>query len=154
MQGFDLIPGKILWRQDKLCTPVFLGLHCGLAGKESACNAGELGSIPGLGRYPEGGKGYPLQYSGLENSMGCMVHGVTKSQTRLSDFHFSPETQGWHLLCDLGQGLGISFIKWNERARHDQKGPYQLQTATELEAIDISPGNLDSRLCFIQPGSR
>ena len=64
-----LIPGKILWRQDKLCTPVFLGLPCGLAGKESACNAGDLGSIPGLGRYPEGGKGYPLQYSGLENSM-------------------------------------------------------------------------------------
>ena len=52
-----------------------------------ACNAGDLGSIPGLGRSPGEGKGYPLQYSGLENSMDCIVHGVAKSQTRLSDFH-------------------------------------------------------------------
>ena len=51
------------------------------AGKESTCNAGDLGSIPGLGRSPEEGKGYSLQYSGLENSMDCIVHGVTKSQT-------------------------------------------------------------------------
>ena len=47
-----------------------------------------LGSIPGLGRSPGEGKGYPLQYSGLENSMDCIVHGVAKSWTRLSDFHF------------------------------------------------------------------
>ena len=52
---------------------------CGSVGKESACNAGDLGSVPGLGRYPEEGKGYPLQYSGLENSMDCVVYGVTKS---------------------------------------------------------------------------
>ena len=56
--------------------------------KESACNAGDLGSTPGLGRFPREGKGYPLQYSGLENSMDCIVHAVTKSWTRLSDFHF------------------------------------------------------------------
>ena len=62
---------------------------CGSTGKESACNAGDLGSIPGLGRSPGEGKGYPLQYSGLENSMDCIVHGVAKSQTRLSDFHFT-----------------------------------------------------------------
>ena len=100
----------------------------GSDGKESTCNVGDLGSIPGLGRFPgEGsgyllqyswaslvvhtvknppvmwetwvrsldwedfpgeGKGYPLQYSGLENSMGYIVHGVAKSQTRLSNFHF------------------------------------------------------------------
>ena len=65
-----------------------LGFPCGPAGKESACNAGDLGSIPGLGRSPGEGKGYPLQYSGLENSMDCIVHGVTQSWTRLSDFHF------------------------------------------------------------------
>ena len=59
------------------------------AGKESACNAGDMGSIPGLGRSPGEGKGYPLQYSGLENSMDCIVHGVTKSRTPLSDFHFT-----------------------------------------------------------------
>ena len=59
---------------------------CGSAGKESVCNAGDLGLIPGLGRSPGEGKGYPLQYSGLENSMVCIVHGVTKSRTQLSDF--------------------------------------------------------------------
>ena len=48
-----------------------------------------LGSIPGLGRFPGKGKGYPLQYSGLENSMDWIVRGVAKSRTRLSDFHFS-----------------------------------------------------------------
>ena len=61
---------------------------CVSAGKESACNAGDLGSIPGLGRSPGEGKGCSLQYSGLENAMDSIVHGVAKSQTRLSDFHF------------------------------------------------------------------
>ena len=56
--------------------------------KESACNAGDLGSTPGLGRSPGEGKGYPLQYSGLENSMDCVVHGITKSRTP-SNFHFT-----------------------------------------------------------------
>ena len=65
-----------------------MGFPCGSAGKESACNAGDLGSITGLGRYPGEGKGYPLQYSGLENSMNYIVHGVTKSWTQFSDFHF------------------------------------------------------------------
>ena len=64
-----------------------LGFPCGTVGKESACNVGDLGSIPGLGRSPGEGKGYPLQYSGLENSMDCVVHGVAKSRTQLSDFH-------------------------------------------------------------------
>ena len=54
---------------------------CGSIGKESTCNAGDLGSIPGLGRTPGEGKGYPLQYSGLEISMDSIGHGVTKSQT-------------------------------------------------------------------------
>ena len=61
---------------------------CGSAGKESACNAGDLSSIPGLGRSPGEGKGYSLQYSGLENSMDCIVYGFARSRTRLSDFHF------------------------------------------------------------------
>ena len=59
------------------------GFPCGSAGKESTSNAGDLGSIPGLGRSPGEGKGYPLQYSGLENSMDCIVHGVSKE----SDTH-------------------------------------------------------------------
>ena len=55
--------------RDRLPTPVFLGFPCGSAGKEATCNAGDLGSIPGLERSPGEGKGYPSQYSGLENSM-------------------------------------------------------------------------------------
>ena len=61
--------------------------NCGSAGKESACNSGDPGSIPGSGRSPGEGKGYPFQYSGLENSVDCVVHGVTKSRTQLSDLH-------------------------------------------------------------------
>ena len=57
------------------------GFPGGSAGKESACNAGDLGLVPGLGRSPGEGIGYPLQYSGLENSMDCIVHGVAKSWT-------------------------------------------------------------------------
>ena len=56
--------------------------------KKSTCNEGDLGLIPGLGRSHGEGKGYPLQYSGLENSVDYIVHGVTKSRTRLNDFHF------------------------------------------------------------------
>ena len=78
---FNSWVGKICWRRDKLPTPVFSGFPCGSAGKESACNAGDLGFIPGLGRFPGKGKGYPLQYSGLENSRDYTVYGVAKSQT-------------------------------------------------------------------------
>ena len=73
-----------------------LGFPGSSASKESACNTGELGSIPGLGRSAGEGKGYPLQYSGLENSMDCTVHGVTELDTteRLShtlDFLLFPK---------------------------------------------------------------
>ena len=71
----------------------FLGFHCGSTGKESSCNAGDLGLISGLERSPGEGKGYPLQHSGLENSMDCIVHGVSKSWTRLSNFYFHFTTQ-------------------------------------------------------------
>ena len=64
-----------------LPTAVFLGFPCSSTGKESSCNRGDLSSIPELGRSPGEGKDYPLQYSGLENSMDCIVHGVTKSWT-------------------------------------------------------------------------
>ena len=59
----------------------YWGFLFGPAGKESACNAGYLGLVPGLGRSPGEGKGYPLQCCGLENSMDCIVCGVAKSQT-------------------------------------------------------------------------
>ena len=79
---------KIPWRRDRLPTPVFLGFPGGSAGKESSCNVGDLGSIPGLGRSPGEEKGYPLQYFGLENSVDCIVHGMTKSPAQLSDLRF------------------------------------------------------------------
>ena len=68
--------------------PYIRGFPGGSAGKESTCTVGDLGSIPGLGRSPGEGNDYPFQYSGLENSINCIVHGVTKSWTQLSDFHF------------------------------------------------------------------
>ena len=91
---FDSWVGKIHWRRDRLPTPLFLGFPCGSAGKKSACNVGNLGSIPGLGRSPGKGKGYPLQSSGLEDHMSYIVHGVAKSQTRLSNFHFPMSVHG------------------------------------------------------------
>ena len=71
------------------------GFPIGSVHKESACNAGDLGSIPGSGRSPGEGNGNPLQYSCLENPMDrgtgqATVHGIAKSQTRLCDFHFFP----------------------------------------------------------------
>ena len=69
-----------------------MGFPGGSPGKESACNAEDLGSVPGLGRCPGEGNGYLLPYCSLENSMDCIVHGVKKSQTQLSDFHFHSHT--------------------------------------------------------------
>ena len=64
-----------------------MGFPDSSVGKESTCNAGDPGLIPGLGRSAGEGKGYSLQYSGLENYMDYTVHGVAKSWTRLSDLH-------------------------------------------------------------------
>ena len=71
----------ILHFPGETCSLFLQRFPCGSAGKESARNAGDLGSIPGLGRSLGEGKGYPLQYSGLENSMVYTVHGVAKSRT-------------------------------------------------------------------------
>ena len=83
-----------IFSASRLPTPVSLGSPCGSAGTESACNMGDLGSIPGLGRSPGEGNGNPLQYSCLENPMDggawwATVHRVAKSRTRLSDFTFT-----------------------------------------------------------------
>ena len=87
------------WSRDRLSTLVFLGFPCGSAGTESTCNVGDLGLIPGLGISPGKEKGYPLQYSGLENFMACIAHGVTKSRTQLSNFHFQAIMKGLGDLC-------------------------------------------------------
>ena len=74
-----------------------MGFPGGSDGKESSCNAGDLGCIPGLGRFPREGNGFPLRYSGLKNSTDrgawqATIHGMANSWTQLSHFHFfAPE---------------------------------------------------------------
>ena len=105
------------------------------AGKESACNAVDLGLIPGLGRSPGEEKGYPRQYSGLENSMDCIVHGVPKSQTGLSDFHLlhwrNFATSLYHTCQQVAKSVWISAqiqtpVSSMELSRSD---PYDQMTA-------------------------
>ena len=110
---FDSWVREMSWRRIRLPIPVFLGFPGGSAGKESACNEGDLGSIPGLGRSPGEGKGYPLQYSALENYIDCIVRGVAKTLTWLNSFHFTfcSSPVGYWTPSDLGgwsSGL-ISF---------------------------------------------
>ena len=77
--------GHLMRRVDSLEKTLMLGgtgdRSHNTTGKESACNSEDLGSIPGLGRCLGEGSGYPLQYSGLQNSMNCIAHGVIKSLT-------------------------------------------------------------------------
>ena len=105
---------KIHWSRDRLPALVFLGFPCGSTGKESACNAGDLHSVPELEKSHGKGKGYPLQYSGLENSMDCIVYGVPKSCTWLSDFHslFLTVAVYWESHCETLKCL-FSFIIYN-----------------------------------------
>ena len=93
--------GKIRCRRDRLLTPVFLGFPGGSVGKESACNVGDLGLFPGLGRSPGKLKNYPLQYSGLKNSMDCIVHGVQRVRHNWATFTFHEINQSTHthILC-------------------------------------------------------
>ena len=92
-QGPGSLVGCRLWGRTELATTEANLAAGGSAGKESTCNVGDRSSIPGLGRSPEERNGYPLQYSGLENSMDrgawqAAVQGIAKSWTQLSDFHF------------------------------------------------------------------
>ena len=105
-----------------------MGFPCGSAGKESTCNMRELGLIPGLGRSPGEGNNYPLQYSGPENSMDCIVHRVMKSRTRLSNFHFRANCEEWrnNLLSlpssdGLFEGI-VSLYKQSEGFLHIRVG--------------------------------
>ena len=90
------------WRTDPLlfCNVPFYG-SCVKAGssllKNLPPNAGDAGSVPGLGRSPGEGNGNPLQYCGLENSMDCIIHGVAKGRTRLNDFHFTSSVLPWEI---------------------------------------------------------
>ena len=92
-------------------------------GKEPAYNAGDLGSIPGWERSLGEGNGYPLQYSGLENSMDCMVHGVTESWTQLSDLHFTLTGTEKHRgrTTMYPWILSSSLIEWYLRTQRSRK---------------------------------
>ena len=87
-----LLGQEDLLERDRLPTPAFLGFPHGSARKESACRVEDLGSVPGLGRSPGEGNGYPLQYSDRENSMNDIVPGVSKSHTQLSNWHLTSLT--------------------------------------------------------------
>ena len=91
----SLLPARIRRKLLIGWWPPYRGFSCGSAGKESACNAGDLDSTPGLERFPGEGKGYPLQYSGLENSMDCIIHRVAQSSVQ-----FSSVAQSCPTLCD------------------------------------------------------
>ena len=86
---FNSWVGKIPWRRVGYPLQYSWASLVAQLGKESTCNVGDLSSIPGLGRPPGEGKGYPLQYSELENPMDSTVHGVAKSRTRLSNISFA-----------------------------------------------------------------
>ena len=87
------------------------GFPCGSPGKESACNAGDLGSILGFGRSPGEGKGYPFQYSGLEYSMDCIVHGVAEQdKTERLSFHFTSKLKSRKQSLDGNLSLSFSFF--------------------------------------------
>ena len=88
MPGPLVDPGDIAMSRTHK-NPPLRGFPGGSDGNKSACNVGYLGLIRGSGRSPREGNSYPLQYSGLEKSMDCTVHGVAKSWTQLSDFHFN-----------------------------------------------------------------
>ena len=121
---FNFWVRKIHWRRNRLPTPVFLGFPCDSAGKESACNVGDLGSIPGLGRSPGEGKGYSLQYSNLENSMDCIGYGVANSRTWLSEFHFhfpqAKASQSKNRQMELHKIKGLFIVK--ETINNNKKG--------------------------------
>ena len=120
----------------------------GSAGKESTCNAGDLGSIPGLGRYPGEGKGYPLQYSGLENSMDCVVYGVTESQTLLNDFHSLNNLES-RSLSNMSQQAVLSFILKDPPDVRKRKCPIphpltHAHSHTDTPTLTLSPSALGS----------
>ena len=117
-------------------SPALMGFSGGSAGKESACDVGDLGLIPGLGRSPEEGNSYPLQYSGLENSVDSILHGVTKSQTLT--LHSSLRHQG---------SPGKIFLKWSSSmqtmrywfyiCRSNTKCPVKLLLLLLLKVLSI-----------------
>jgi len=143
----DTWVGKIRWRKNSLPTPVFLGFPCDSAGKESACNAGDLGSVPGLGRSPEGGKGYPLQYSGLDGPWGRKESDMTEQlkQKKSKRYYSTLKFQEPNILV-LYMKLASSndrmtavtvFLKYEH-----------LENRSYVELIFINPSHLEKHRCL------
>ena len=124
-QQFVTSPSETVWWKKRTryygVVQVDRGFPGGSAGKESACNVGDLGLIPGLGRSPGERKGYPLQYSNLENSMDCIVLGVAKSRIWLSDFEVSRISELRENASKLVELADTDFLsvercwEWNRR---------------------------------------
>ena len=106
------------------------GFPCGSVSKESACNAGDLGLIPGLERSPGEGKGCPLQYSGLENSTDCIDQGVTKSWTWPRDLYLLEESKVTkHHSYLRVEWASCCVIYWRHSFPFSQLGPLPSQSA-------------------------
>ena len=108
--------GKILWRRDRLPTPVLLGFPCSSDGQESSCNAGDLGLISGLGRSPGEGNSYPFHYSGLENSIDYSPWGHkemdrTKQLSLSFSSFFSNTVKTFQLSLSLLYEYSQAFMK-------------------------------------------
>ena len=116
---------------------------CGSAGEESTCNVGDVSSMPGLGRSPGEGKGYPLQYSVLGNSMNSIVHGVKKSRTQLSGFHFIPS-----LVAEMVKNLPAMQETWVQFLGQEDPLEKEIETHSSILAWRIpwreEPGRLQS----------
>ena len=128
-EGSLLIPLQL----DLFPPPIIPIPPCGSAGKGSPCNAGDLGSMPGIGRSPGEENSYPLQYSGLENSMGCIARGIAKSRTRLSNFRGFPHSLvGKESTCNAGDP---GLIPDSGRSPGEGKG-YPLQYSGLENSMD------------------
>ena len=130
-------------RRDRLPTPVFLGFPGGAAGKESAHNVGDLGSIPGMGRSPGKGKGYLIQYSGLENSMDYIVHGVTKSGHNWATFIFTffmadQSSQTFHTTLNLLAPFSLECLCLTLLHQSDSVCPFR--PTFNLSTLPWAPG--------------
>ena len=133
---------KICWRRDRLPTP------CGSAGKESTSNVGDLGSIPRLGRSPGKGKGYPLQYSGLENSMDYSLWSGKELDTteRLSEEEGFSQHQAWKRVCVcVCDSLSVMFDSLQPPSTVAHQGPLSMEFSRQeyWSALPFpSPGDL------------
>ena len=102
---FNSWDGKICWRRDRLPTPVFMGIPGGSAEKESACNAGDPGSIPGLGGSAEEGIGYPLQYS-----WASLVAQLVKTLPAMRETWV--QSLGWEDTLEKGKATHSTILAW------------------------------------------